>query len=208
MQPTTVTVIILASAAHTLITVFAAYIACRKYSTREKSLWKLFGLDSFGFVVVLTAIFLIMGEPKNTLELLSRVVYAVVGTFAVLVEIPGYLILSRNDEMEIEQLTKVREALVKTGYSYASLDDLKKRVQTNTRTLEDLNLSDLLGEFVESCERMKNVDRNYWNLVLAEITYRIDDVSKRSKHPVPKLIELLSLAGLSFLIAQFLKMLG
>jgi len=193
---------------HTLLTALAAYVLREKRSTREKAIWKLLVAECVGFLVVLTAFLLLIGEPRNTLELLLLLVYATVGIFVVTVEIPGYLILTRYDETEIEHLTTVREALVKTAYSFGSVGDLKDRVQQNAQTLEDLKLRDLFEEFVQSCERLKNVDQRFWSLALTEISSRVDDVSKRSKHPMPKLIDLLSLAGLSFLIAQFLKLLG
>lgn len=171
-------------------------------------MWKLFSLDAIGFVIVLPTMLLVLGEPQSTLTFLSILVYVAIGTFACFIEVPGYLILSSFDEGEIERLTQVRKALVKTGYSFDSLGKLKTKVETYGKTLQDLEINDLLTGFIESCERLKNLDRNYWSLTLTEITSKIDEIGKTSKHPIPKLVELVSLVGLSFLIAQFLRLLG
>jgi hypothetical protein len=200
-------VTVLALSIHALLLAVAAYFY-RRGSRRERLVWKLFSLDAIGFGIALPTILLILGEPQGPLALLSILVYVAIATFACLIEVPGYLILSGYDEREIGRLTQIRKALVKTSYSFDALGELKVKVEANDKTLQDLEINDLLTGFIETCERLKNLDRNYWALTLAEITSKIDQIGKTSKHPTPKLVELVSLVGLSFLIAQFLKLLG
>ena len=65
-----------------------------------------------------------------------------------------------------------------------------------------------LNDFVIVCEKLKNLDINLWSLTLQETSDCIKDVTERSKHPFPKLIDILSLSGLSIILAQFLKLFG
>ena len=51
---------------------------------------------------------------------------------------------------------------------------------------------------------MKHLDRIHYDTTVKELGERIQQISDGSKHPFPKLIEILSLAGISFLIGQFL----
>lgn len=193
---------------HSSLSTLTAYFY-RRGSRREQLVWKLFSLDAIGFVIVLPTLLLILGEPQSTLALLSMLVYVAIGTFACFIEVPGYLILSSHDEKDIERLTQIRKALIKTNYSFVnSFDELKREVETHKKTLQDLEIDDLVTGFIESCQRLNNLDQKFWGLTLAEITSTIDAIAKTSKHPMPKLVELLSLVGLSFLIAQFLKLLG
>lgn len=121
-------------------------------------MWKLFSLDAIGFVTIMPTLLLVLGEPQSTLAFLSILVYVAIGTFACFIEVPGYLILSSYDEGEIERLTQIRKALVKASYSFDSLGELKTKVETNDKTLQDLEINDLLTGFIESCERLKNLD--------------------------------------------------
>ena len=200
-------IILLVAVFHTLLTSFAAY-AFYLGPTRQQRLWKLWVTDCCGFLLVLIVLLYVLGEPQTVLRLLSFLVYIMIGAFVTFVEVPGYLILYKNDEEEGKQLAKVREALIKIGYSFASLDELRRTVQENAGSLHDARLDDLVTGFVESCKRLGNLDRGYWNLTLAEITLKIDDLSKSSKHPIPKLVDLMSLAGLSLMIAEIFKALG
>jgi hypothetical protein len=122
---------------------------------------------------------------------------------------PGYLKLSLYDENQLKKLENLRSKLIEMRYSFdKSFEDLKKDLQENAFVLKEEKIDDLLNKFVVVCDRIKNLDVSLWSLTLEEITERINNVSKRSKHPFPKLIDIISLAGLSFLLAQFLKLLG
>ena len=49
-----------------------------------------------------------------------------------------------------------------------------------------------------------NLDKSLYEVTIKEIGEQIQQISARSKHPFPKLIEIMSLAGISFLLGQFL----
>jgi hypothetical protein len=80
---------------------------------------------------------------------------------------------------------------------------LKKDVETN-KFLSKEQIDDLLFDYIKECDRTGNFDKFLWELSITEITSTIGRISSRSKHPIPKLIDILSLAGISFLIAQII----
>jgi len=157
--------------------------------------------------LVTSLLFFFNIKPPSLLSLLSGLVYISTASFVICVEIPGYLILSRRDEDTVGRLRQIRQALIETRYSFDHVQKLKTQTEDSSSVLLELRLSDLLNEFINSCEHLNNVDRDFWGLVLSETTNAIKDVSNSSKHPIPRIVDFLSLAGLSFLIAQILKLL-
>ncbi len=112
------------------------------------------------------------------------------------------------DEKVLKYLGEERSEMVKLGYDFNQYDSLKSKSAEGVEMLREVNLNRLISDFIEHCGRMSNVDKGFWTLVLGEVSLAIDKVQRRSKHPAPKLIDLLSLSGLSFIIAQLLRVLG
>jgi len=202
-------VLILLSAVvvHSTIVAVVAYRLNHSKSIRKKPLWKFVAADGVIFIVGLL-FFSSVGSSQSILNLLTGISYITIGAFVVAIEIPGYLFLSKHDEEAGEYLTELRNDLVKVGYSFEHINALKADASRNLQILNEVQLNGLLIDFVSSCEHMNNVDRRFWELVLTELTGSIKEVSKRSKHPAPKLVDILSLAGLSFLLAHFLRLLS
>lgn len=94
-------------------------------------------------------------------------------------------------------------------FSFAvHLQNLKNKRNSSRSYLEGENLDRLLEDFIAFSDEIENLNENVWSLTLNETSSFIDEVTKRSKHPFPKMIDILTLSGLSLLIAQFLKLLG
>lgn len=92
-------------------------------------------------------------------------------------------------------------------FSYdASLENLKTRRNDSALLLKEENIDRLLKDFIAYCDKVNNFNERLWNLPLNESSSLIEEVTKRSKHPFPKLIDILALSGLSILLAQFLKL--
>jgi len=191
---------------HSIFIAATTYRIKKSKSKRRKILWKLTFGDGVLFLGGLI-IFRFLLSPQSVLTLLSGMVYIIAGSFILVIEIPGYLLLSQYDEKVVGYLTKLRKDLVSTSYSFDHVNNLKASMSESLEILANEQLDSLLHDFIRSCERMRNIDRNFFMLVLTEITGMIKVVSERGKHPFPKLADILSLAGLSFLLAQFLKLL-
>jgi hypothetical protein len=147
--------------------------------------------------------------PQSPLNILSWIIYDFLISFVLCLEIPAYLRISKYDEKLVGVLKDLRSELIKMRFSFApSLESLKKKKNENASSLKEENVDKLLDDFITSCDKMNNLDVNLWNLTLNETSSLIDDVTKRSKHPFPKLIDILALSGLSILLAQLLKLLG
>jgi len=134
--------------------------------------------------------------------------YDLVISYVIAIEIPGYFRILRYDEKCVVGLNELRKNLVKMRYSFELLGDLKEKVKGNSEILADENFGYILNDFISLCDQIKNLDINLWELTLSEITEVINRISQRTKHPFPKLIDILSLTGLSFLLAQVLKLLS
>jgi len=189
-----------------ILTIILAYKLRNSKSKRVKLLWKFVVLNSTLFSVGMVA--LVFFLPESILNILSWIIYDLIISYVVAVEIPGYLRLLEFDETSIRNLEDLRKCLVKMRYSFESLENFKTIVKTNASILSEEQVDDLLNDFVNLCERLKNLDVNLWALILNEITEAMSRISRRSKHPIPKLVDVLSLTGISFLLAQILKMLG
>jgi hypothetical protein len=170
-------------------------------------LWILVILNGIFFSIGL--LFLVIILPQSLLNVISWLVYDLLLSFAISVEIPGYLKLSAFDQKHIDVVKEIRSNLIKMRYSFDKhFEDLKKSAKGNASVLREEKIDDLLDDFISVCDSIRNVDVNLWKLTLEETTDLISNISNRSKHPLPKLIDILTLSGLSLLLAQFLKLLG
>lgn len=174
---------------------------------RTKFLWKLVLLNGLVFSLGLAVLVAIL--PQSTLSIVSWIVYDFLISYTFCVEIPTYLKLSKYDERLVNILKDLRSDLVKMRFSFdTSLDSLKKNKIENASFLEEENIDGLLQDFITVCDKIKNLNDNLWNLTLNETSKLLGEVTERSKHPFPKLIDILTLSGLSILLAQFLKLFG
>lgn len=172
-------------------------------SRRSSLLWKPTVLNILLFPAILLSLF--STQPQTLLNTASWGVYSLIISYVVAIEVPGYLMLSKYDDRHGRNLMTLRRKLMKLGYAFETLEDLKSSVEENSSILAEESIKDLLDDFVSFCERISNLDRSLWQLALNEITNTIERLSQRSKHPSPKLIDILSLAGLSFLLSQVIE---
>jgi hypothetical protein len=154
-------------------------------------------------------VILVVVLPQSLLNILSWVVYDFLISYVFCVEVPAYLSISKFDDNLVAVLKDLREELIKMPFSFnTSLQELKTKRNSSSSFLKEENLDGLLQDFIAFCEKVNNFNEKLWSLTLTETSNLISDVTKRSKHPFPKLIDILALSGLSLLLAQFLKMLG
>jgi hypothetical protein len=172
---------------------------------RTSFLWKFILLAGVAFSsgLVLLIVFL----PQSWLNIVSWVVFDFLVSYVFCVEIPAYLRILKFDRKAAKALEDLREELIRMRYSFAgSLENLKKMAQGNVGILEEESISGLLNNFIVVCDRLRNLDLSLWSLALTETSSTINEIKGRSKHPFPKLVDLLSLSGLSILLAQFLQL--
>ena len=179
----------------------------RSKNNRTRILWKLLVLHASLFSGGLIA--LIFFLPQSPLNILSWILYDLLITYVFCIEVPAYLRISSFDGNLSEILKDLRKELVEMQFSFAvHLQNLKNKRNSSRSYLEGENLDRLLEDFIAFSDEIENLNENVWSLTLNETSSFIDEVTKRSKHPFPKMIDILTLSGLSLLIAQFLKLLG
>lgn len=159
---------------------------------------------NLGIFLVTSFVGPIYFDISRTLDLVTFFGYVIIASYVISIEIPGYIMLSRYDEKLVEVMTNIRKQTISLNYNFDNLEKLRTTCESNKQYLEDASIYDILEEFVKSCTKIKNIDVQLYHLVLKELGEQIKSVSDRSKHPFPKLIEIMSLAGISFLLSQFL----
>lgn len=189
-----------------LIYIVLVFLVSRKFkndnSERKNLLWKLVVVD--GALVIGMLFSLSVFLPQDILTTVSWIGYSFIIPYVFAIEIAGYIKISKFDDKKLDILKSIRKKLVKTSYSLKEIKKLKVEVEDNKMFLSKQQIEDLLCDYIEECERTGNFDKFLWELSLTEITSSIGRISNRSKHPFPKLIDVLSLAGMSFLIAQII----
>jgi hypothetical protein len=190
--------------------IFAALLIWRRpraKSNRTRFLWKLILLNGVIFSIGIVALVTIL--PQSSLNIASWVIYDFLISYVACIEVPAYLKISKHDENLVSILKDLRSNLVKMRFSFdTSLESLKKSKNENAVFLKEENLDGLLQDFIAVCDKIKNLNDNLWSLTLNETSNLIGEVTERSKHPFPKLIDILALSGLSVLLAQILKLFG
>ena len=174
---------------------------------RNKSLSYLFLLNVAMFYLGLIIIHLWLNNKELSLQDFITVYgFLTIGVYVASIEVPGFLILSHYDEKSIEVLQIIQKYLIKGTFSFSSsIQSLQALIKKYKYRLEELYLYANLKYFIQSSNQMKQINRSVLDLLLAEINQSVRSVSQKSKHPFPKLIDILSLTGLSFLIVQLLR---
>lgn len=192
---------------YSLIFFIAWRISRNSARGRKKSLSSLFLLNLAVFYLGLVSVYLWSNNNQSTLQNFMTVYgLLTIGVYVISIEIPGFLILSHYDEKSIEVLQIARGHLIESTFDFSpSIQRLQALIKKCKSRLEELHLYTNLNYFVKSSTQMNQINRSVLDLLLAEINQSIRSVSQKSKHPFPKLIDVLSLTGLSFLIAQLLR---
>lgn len=193
---------------YTIFCVVVVWMKRKKPKTKDNRtsfVWELAILNGLFFSIGLIILIAILPQPPSTI--LSWIVYDFLITYILCIELPSYLRISNFDD-DLENILKgLREELIKMPFSFgASLQNLKTKRNNNLSYLQGENIDKLLEDFIAFCDKLGNRNDRLWSLTLNEISSSIDEVSKRSKHPFPKLIDIAALSGLSVLIAQILKL--
>jgi hypothetical protein len=175
----------------------------KKKTERTKHFPLLFLINLVLFTVIVLVGYYIW-DFQQLIDVLALIAYALVGAYVAAIEIPGYILLSRFDERLADSLQTFRQKVLMLNFGFSGFPEVESAFNSLKKPLKDLTIDDVVGHFVESCKRIKQLDRTHYDITVKELNDRIQHVSDRSKHPFPKLIEILSLAGISFLIGQFL----
>ena len=189
------------------LTLFIAWrVSKNSAKGRKKSLSYLFLLNLVSFYLGLIAVnFGLNNNESNFRDFVTVYGLLTIGAYVATIEIPGFLILSHYDEKSIEVLWTAQKYLIASTVNFSpSIQDLQTLMKNYKSRLEELHLSVNLNYFIQSSNQMHQINRSVFDLLLMEISQSVRSVSQKSKHPFPQLIDVLSLTGLSFLIAQLL----
>lgn len=98
------------------------------------------------------------------------------------IELPSCLKISKFDGNLVEILTG---ELIKMLFSFqASLEGFKTKRVRNYSFLKDESLDMLLKDFIAFSGKVSNLNEKPWSLTLTKTSNLIDDVTKKSRHPL------------------------
>jgi len=177
-------------------------------SRRMGPLWRLIVAYAVVSTILIVGFYLLYTPRPSLLGFGAGMFYLLVGSFVFTIEVPGFLLLKRHDQSLLDFLEDWRSEMVRVGYDFKNFTSLKSKTSTGKDHFEDVNLEKSVDDFIEHSDQIQNIDKGLWTLTISEVNRAIDQIQGRSKHPAPELIEILSLSGLSFLIAQILRLVG
>ena len=140
----------------------------------------------------------------SNLDFVSFLGYSLIVSYVITIEVPGYILLSNYDKNLVKILQSIRKNTIDLNYNFEKINDLERTFEENKTMLKTISIDEFIDQFVKRCKTIQNLDKSLYEITVKELGEHIQFVSRRSKHPFPKLIEILSFAGISFLLAQFL----
>ena len=185
---------------HLIISITIIVISSLKKTQRTKYLPLLFGINCIMFLSIISIIpNFVELEP---IDFFAFIGYSLILSYVIVIEIPGYILLSKHDSNLEKILQDFRQNCIQLNYDF-NIVSLRNEFNINENIFNELNTKQLIENFIKRCETIENLDSTLYGITIKEIGEEIQYIS-RSKHPFPKLIEIFSLAGLSFLLSQFL----
>jgi len=121
--------------------------------------------------------------PQPPLNVLSWIVYGLLITYVLCIELPAYFIISSFDYKFADSLEGLRKELIEMPFSFKNhLQALKDKRNGSISLHKGESFGKLLDDFISFSERIENYNEKVWAPTLNETSALIDDVSKRSKH--------------------------
>jgi hypothetical protein len=174
---------------------------------REQIIAPTFIFSLIMFLVAVLATYFLLDLAPNITDFITIFGLVLVGVYVITIEVPGFLMISRYDEVSVDLLEDVHQNLVLSVSSFEpAIPTLEKLIEQNKDRFTELHVNQNLDYFISSSKEMNpQINKSVFDLLLFEISQTTKETADSSKHPFPKLVDVLSLAGLSFLIAQLLK---
>jgi len=147
-------------------------------------------------------------NPLGTVRQEIFVTLLLVGMFAFVVEVPGFLLNVQHDNKVVGVLDTLEQVVLSARIDpSAGMEQLRALTNSQGGILDSAGVRTLLANCVEVFTRMKNIDVPLLGILLEQVQQARSRVRERSKHPFPVLIQVLSLSGIGFILAEILAIL-
>ena len=141
-------------------------------------------------------------DIQSNTSIMKGLIINTIIAYAIIIEVPIYYLLNEYDKKLINILSSIRSNLISLNYDYNKLIDIREIIKENKIILDNMPLYTLLLDFIDLCERVKNYDKNMLHIMIEEVNLNINMIQSLEKHPFPELIKIISLTGISFLLAE------
>ncbi|GEM_PF-6228479 len=188
----------------TLVALFKKYKASKE--ERKRSIAPLFLINLILFVALVAGITFLYNLSPNITQFVIIYGLLTIGVFTVTLEVPGFIMLSGFDEKSVTVLQEIKADLIKSRFRFTEgIEGIHKSLAKNKQILTELHAYDQIEYYETSSTEMNQSNTSVIDLLVMSLNQWIKECEEKSKHPFPKMVDIFSLAGLSFLIAQLLK---
>jgi len=146
----------------------------------------------------------VLGPERKEFSMLI----VIITTYALSAEIPGFLLNSVYDGGVLNCLSTLEEAvLLASVQPDTGTAKVREILASNSQYLRDVHLNTLLEHCLRRFEQIQNVDASLIHTLLTRIESVRETVGGRSKHPFPRLVEIMGLGSCAFLLGEILTIL-
>jgi len=147
-------------------------------------------------------------NPFGTLRGELFIIFVLVGTYVLTLEIPGFLLNRDYDTKICHSLDELQEAVLKARVSgREGISRIGKIVKEQSPRLDGAGILSIARNSAQLFTQLNNFDVSVCDLLLREVVHARSRIEGRSKHALPLLAEVLKLSGLVFLLAEILALL-
>lgn len=184
-----------------LIFITAISLHVKKDKNKRKAFyWEFIFINGIQFCAGLFWMYVI--DIQSNTSIMKGLIINTIIAYAIIIEVPIYYLLNEYDKKLINILSSIRSNLISLNYDYNKLIDIREIIKENKIILDNMPLYTLLLDFIDLCERVKNYDKNMLHIMIEEVNLNINMIQSLEKHPFPELIKIISLTGISFLLAE------
>ena len=184
-----------------LIFITAISLHVKKDKNKRKSFyWEFIFINGIQFCAGLFWMYAI--DIQSNTSIMKGLIINTIIAYAIIIEVPIYYLLNEYDKKLINILSSIRSNLISLNYDYNKLINIREIIKENKIILDNMPLYTLLLDFIDLCERVKNYDKNMLHIMIEEVNLNINMIQSLEKHPFPELIKIISLTGISFLLAE------
>lgn len=187
-----------------IVTLFKIYHAAKE--ERQRLLTPLFIFNSIMFSALVAVITLWHNFSPTITQFITIYGLLTIGVFVVTIEVPGFVLLNNFDKKSVAVLREIKTGMIKSRSTFSEgIEGIHNTLVSNKQILTELHAYDQIDYYETSSNEMNQSNTSIFDLLLMSLNQWMKECEEKSKHPFPKIVDIFSLAGLSFLIAQLLK---
>lgn len=187
------------------------FYGTKKVNSRDRDKFICF---LFNFILVLISVlfvdyFINLFSINTQFKMYSFILLYLFLCYFISIEVPGYIILERFDLKILNVLDELLKSLYDLKINgldyYNQFEDIFRNNESNLRP-DYPHLCTIIDKLLPDLSR-RRINNDEFDAILYQINSAIRLTKNNSKHPFPKMIDIIQIIGISFIITQLLKIL-